>query len=207
MGLIKTAIISGAAVYGINQIAKTASNRHPNNGYNNGNPPRSESRHRYVAEDDQYYRGPSPRQLQDRDQRYADQYAEEWPGYAGPYAPPPPPPRRHLEADKSYGTEPSPYVPRAALEDQQQQQQQEQYYRFDTRGSPMPPPYNSSPPRQRGFVEQESDRYDAPQGSGSGRRDMVSALAQQAMSMGLGGGQNGKDRNEGKGGLLSSMFK
>ncbi|KAK5128944.1 hypothetical protein LTR85_000277 [Meristemomyces frigidus] len=203
MGLIKTAIISGAAVYGVNQIAKTAANRN-SNGYSSSSPPRSESRRPYYADEEQYYRATSPRQLRDREQRPAGQYAEEYYSNAGPYNPPPPPPRRYLEAEGSYGSDPSTYAPRTVQDDQQQQQHE--HYRYDTRGSPMPPPYNSGPQRQRGYVEPEQDMCDAPQGSGSSRRDLVGAFAQQDMGS-LGGGQKGKDGNDGKGGLLSSVFK
>lgn len=71
----------------------------------------------------------------------------------------------------------------------------------------MPPPYNSGPQRQRGYDEQEHDMYDPPQGSGSRRRDMISALAQQAMSMGVGGDQKGERSDVGKDGLLSNFSK
>jgi hypothetical protein len=87
MGLIKTAIMSGAAMYGVKQISKTAQNRSSTNNNNNnggggsgsgtrsGTPPSSYDQQHYPRDDD-YPRGLYPRQLRDRDSappRYSDQ--------------------------------------------------------------------------------------------------------------------------------------
>jgi hypothetical protein len=79
MGLIKTAIMSGAAMYGVKQISKTAqhcSSNSNNNNNNGGGSSGSGSRsgapsvsydQQYYPRDNDYPRGPHPRQLRDRD--------------------------------------------------------------------------------------------------------------------------------------------
>jgi hypothetical protein len=68
------------------------------------------------------------------------------------------------------------------------------------RSPSAPPPYSSGKRGQQGFVEAE-EVTDDPQAQQRGSRaDMVNMLAQQAMSMGLVGGKDGR-----KGDFLNSL--
>jgi hypothetical protein len=84
MGLIKTAIMSGAAMYSVNKISKAAQNHSSNNKNNNnsssgncggGGALPASYQQQYYPRDDNYPRGPS-RQVLDRGPtppRYSDQ--------------------------------------------------------------------------------------------------------------------------------------
>ena len=104
----------------------------------------------------------------------------------------------HLTDERSYDRHP--YYMQDSYDDLPQNN-----YVSNRRSSSAPAQQYWHQQRQQGFVEPE-DMYDPrqPQRGNGGRGDMINSLAQQAISMGLGGGK--KDKN-GNGEFLSSLMK
>ncbi|KIV87846.1 hypothetical protein PV11_03364 [Exophiala sideris] len=187
MGLIKTAMMSGAAIYGINRLAKTAEHRreHPlpsQNEYRDARPQyfdAPEQRGSYYPQQQSYgqekQRGQAPVLQFDGRRDYQDQsqplYLENNPASSLPWS----------YSDREYA-----------------------YAAENHRASPMgyneaPPHYQTSyaPPRsqrQSGFVQSEelSDSDFQHQRSSSGGAALLNTLAQQFMG-GEGGNNKGKD--------------
>jgi hypothetical protein len=190
MGLIKTAMMSGAAMYGVKQITKTAQARH-----DNPSPPRRE-----YPDDraDPYYSRPA---VEYRDQRYPDNRAREYqdreqnPGYQANYEP-----RQVMYSDDGY---PQPQYMQA----QNERRPQYESARY-MQSSSAPPSYSYDPNqyRQRGYVEPEPVMDDPRNSPRGGRADMMNMLAQQAMSMGMLGGKDGGKDGGKKNDLIQSFL-
>jgi hypothetical protein len=206
MGLIKTAMMSGAAMYGVKKLTE---GRGTNFGAQaqTASPPRRDPRREYYDQDDQYAASYDPSRRQD--------------AY--------PPPRR-LERGQQEGGYNQGEQRQCGDVQGDTYNQGEQRYRGDIQGDYVadkrpyyapdnPPEYSypaaprpqpsyapdgSSPYRPRGFVESR-ESIDSQQGPSGSRGDMVNMLAQQAMSMGVLGGKN-DDGRKGKGGLLGSLI-
>jgi len=198
MGLLKTAMMSGAAMYGVNKLAKTAQAHQSSTDYAAPPPPpprRSDNRrysdpYDYEAEG---YHDPPYRQIYgDRSfdrQNYASQDPWGAPGrdtYAGHYNPPPP--RRYVDGNLAN-------QPRTAyFEDPQR-------YRYDARAPSAPPAYENYDSRQRGFIEQQEIQDGDKQLPRSRSAEMIDSMemfAQQAMSNGRLGSQKGKNGMSGR---------
>ena len=190
MGLIKTAMMSGAAIYAVKQVANTAQSHN-----NNRAPPR------YDYSDRNYdSRGPQQMEFRDpesRSQRYSNaqeirgtQRSNEWE------------PRQplHLTDQRSFDQQPN------YMQDRDHDLPQ-YYYASNTRSLSAPAYAYQNQRRQQGFVEPESfDDPREPQRGNGGQADMVNLLAQQAMSMGLVGGKKGKKDKDSKGELLGGLM-
>lgn len=181
MGLIKTAIISGAAMYSAKQIAREAGRRYNNQQQakqqdrsRESSSPRGYARRDYdrgYYSDEEYYEPPPPRrgqrQLSDQPAYYKDAAFDR----AGP-----------TQADKQGG--PPPYRERPAeyLELPLRRRRPASY-------GDVPKNYYAPPQRrQRGFVEPyEVEEDQLAESSGSSRN----ALLQQAMQFAQGGGKEG----------------
>ena len=182
MGLIKTAMMSGAAIYGVSQLSKVAQSRNAT----------QQPRREYSDRD---YDSHRPRPLEFRDRDSQDQ--------------------RHVDArdlgdsDRMYNREPR---QRMYLEDQRPAERQAYYMPGQYDNQPQyeyastPPQYYSAQRGQQGFVEPEDTMDDPRAPQGGSRADVVNMLAQQAMSMGLVGGNKGKKDKGSKGDLLSSLM-
>lgn len=196
MGLIKTAMMSGAAMYGINKISKAAVESRNNN--NN-----TTSRHENSGRDyDQYYARPLESNNCQSDNRYL-------------------PSGRDMQNQTQYSTYyPNGPTQRLYLEGQAPQNGQQQYYAQDRLDSPpryeyagntrsvSAPPleFNHSPNGRRGYVEPEEVMGGPRESQGGNRTDMMSMLAQQAMSMGMMGSNTGQKDKKGKGDLIQSFL-
>ena len=189
MGLIKTAMMSGAAMYGINQLAKTAQSRQ-----SNPNPPRRE----YSERD---YDTTSGRPLEfrapdSRNQRYPDQTRDfQNPGRMSEGEPTQ---RLHLEDQHRFDRQP--YYTQACYNELPQYE-----YASNTRSSSAPSRSFWGQGQQRGFVEPEEVTSDSQEQQGGSRANMLNALAQQAMNMGLTNDKRGQRDKHSKGDLLGSL--
>lgn len=191
MGLIKTAMMSGAAIYGVNQLAKTAQSRN-----NNSQPPRYDY-------SDRSYDSRRPQLLEFRDsesrgQRYVNAQGVRSTQRSNDWEPRQP---LHLTDQRSFDQQP--YYMQEGDNDLPQY-----YYASNVRSPSAPAQYHRSQYGQQGFVEPEemNDPFVPQRGSG-GQADMVNALAQQAMSMGLVGDKKGKKDKDGQSDLLSSLIR
>jgi hypothetical protein len=196
MGIIKTAMMSGAAMYGINKLAQTAQTRGNNN---------SSNRAQYDRDGAYYSRGPSDRgdPYSGRTVEYRE-YRPEVRGSAG---------RDAASRDQGPGctNERGNYL---YLEDDYAYQGQPYYmdnrvcdqgqYAY-TGQARSPPQQKSSHNSQRGFVEPEEIMDDVREPQRGSRADMMNALAQQAMGVGLFGGDDQKNKGK-KGDMLKSLI-
>jgi hypothetical protein len=207
MGLIKTAIMSGAVMYGVKQISKTAQNRSSTNNNNNnggggsgsgtrsGTPPSSYDQQHYPRDDD-YPRGLYPRQLRDRDPappRYSDQ--EDY--YGLPQSRHTlSQPRRSIDQSAVYDNDDNngAYVP----EDDQQQTR----YISRSQGNPQ---FADVRQQQRGYMEPDEVMEEPRRFRTTGSMmDMMSMLSQQVPGLSATvQGHNGR----GKGSKLSRIFE
>ena len=186
MGLIKTAMMSGAAIYGINKIAQTAQAR--NN--NSSSPPR-----RDYAERDYDVQRQRPLEFRGRDSpdnRFVDsrdmqERSEQ--------------PRQRLYLQDQRPSERQAYYSQAQYEDYPQYE-----YASNMRSPSAPAQYYPSQRSQPGFVETESIMSDPRDAQGSDGAEMLNMLAQQAKNMGLVGGKKGKKDKDGKGDLMESLM-
>lgn len=189
MGLIKTAMMSGAAIYAVKQVANTAQSHH-----NNRAPPRYDY-------SDRSYDSRRPQQMEFRDpesrsQRYSNtqergiQRSNDWE------------PRQPLHLTDQRSFDQQPYYMQDGDDDLPQY-----YYASNTRSSSAPAYSYQNQRRQQGFVEPEG-MYDPrePQRGNGGQADMVNMLAQQAVSMGLVGGKKSKKDKDSKGDLRGSLM-
>jgi hypothetical protein len=157
MGLIKTAIMSGAAMYTVNKLAKTAQAHQSNTGYASPSPPilhRSDDR-RFSGyrdyEEDRYHNLPH-RQVQDDrsfdSQGYAQQDAWGIPNRdtsANHFNPPPPPHRHYFDGNPTD-------QPNTTYSHQERKIPQR--YQYAPGAPSAPPTYEYYDSRQRGFSEQ-----------------------------------------------------
>jgi len=204
MGIIKTAMMSGAAMYGVHEISKGVERRH--------------SSQQSYSQPQQQYRdyqpqGPAPRQLASQDYQYQYQERE-----VNDYDQTSPPPyyRRMISEQPAYNEDAN--FQNGGYRQQPPQQQymyEEQNDQFPGPSYQRAPPYQrAGPPRyagpgqgppehygvqqQRGFVE-PYPVDDPQQGSSScrrGRNGLVSQAVQFASSQ---GGSLVGGRNRGKG--------
>ena len=192
MGLIKTAMMSGAAMYGVNQLAKTAQNRN-----NNPPPPRREYNDRDY---ESYYSRPleyRERDPRDRSNGQPEDMRERRFDAS---------PRRRLYLDEQhpsdYGYDPY-YMPA-----QYDNRPHSQEYASSVRPASAPRQYYVGQRQGQGFVEPEELIDDSREPQGSTRANMVNVLAQGVMGMdsSLGGGKKGKKAKDSKGDLLGSLM-
>jgi hypothetical protein len=191
MGLIKTAMMSGAAIYGVNQLAKTAQSRN-----NNAPPPRYDYSDRNC--DSRHVQPMEFRDPESRGQRCVNaqgvqgtQRSNEWE------------PRQTLHLTDQRSFDQQPYYMQEGHNDLPQY-----YYASNVRSPSASAQNHWNQRQQQGFVERESmDDSRGPQSGNGGRADMINALAQQAMSMGLVGGKNGKKDKDSNGDLLGSLIR
>jgi len=203
MGLLKTAMMSGAAMYGVNKLAKTAQAHQSNTGYADPPPPpprRSDNRRYsgpYDYEAEGYHDHPYRQTYDDRPydrQNYASQDPWGPPSrdtYAGHYNPPPP--RRYVDENPAHQTR------MAYSEDPQR-------YRYDARAPSAPPAYENYDSRQRGFIERQEIQDSGKQLPRSRSAEMIDSMgmfAQQALNNSRLGSQDGKN---GKVGDLINSF-
>ena len=191
MGLIKTAMMSGAAVYAVKQVANTAQSRN-----NNSQPPRYRDDYSDRVYDTSRHQQMDFRYPESRSQRYSNtqergtQRSNDWE------------PRQPLHITDQRSFDQQPYYVQEGDNDLPQY-----YYTANTRSSSAPAYSYQNQHRQQGFVESEEtyDPRELQRGRG-GQADMVNMLAQQAISMGLVGGRKGKKDKDSKGDLLSSLI-
>lgn len=186
MGLIKTAMMSGAAIYGINRLAKTAEHRreHPLPSQNDYRDPRPRYLDAPEARGSYYPQQQSDSQGHDRGQVQGLQFDD----------------RRAYQPSQPLYLENNP----AAQLPWGYSDREYAYAAEDHRASPMgykeaPPQYQNSyaprgPQRQSGFVQSEelSDSDFQTHGSSSGSGALLNTLAQQFMG-GDGGSNKAKD--------------
>lgn len=187
MGVIKTAMMSGAAMYGVKKF--TEGQRGSNFG-TQAPPPPQQQRREYYDQDDQY-----------------DGY------HSSRYQDPRPPPRRLERGQQEGGYNQEEQRPRRDVQGEYVPDKRPYYatdnppeysYPAAPRDQPAYAPNGSGPYRPRGYVESR-ESFDTQQGSSGSRGDMVNMLAQQAMNMGVLGGRH-EDAGKGKGGLLGSLI-
>ena len=190
MGIIKTAMMSGVAIYGVKQLAQTAQTHN-----NNRQAPR------YDHSDRSSDRNYDPRRVQPMEFRDPDPESQRYVNGQGAQRSNEWEPRQPLHLTDERSLDRQPYYMQDGYDELPQYQ-----YTSNRRSSSAPAQnYQYYQQRQQGFVE-PGDMYDPrePQRGNGGRGDMINSLAQQAMSMGLGGGK--KDKN-GSGDFLSGLMK
>ncbi|KAK5046464.1 hypothetical protein LTR84_008267 [Exophiala bonariae] len=198
MGILKTAMMSGAAMYGIKQVAKAAESH----GSNNKNS--MSSRRDYSDRDyDQYYSRPDENSNRQMNHRYLPQARDmqDRTQYNPAYSNNESRQRIYLE-DQAYNTG-------LQYSDQEWTENRPQYaYATNMRSASAPPPQytRQNQNRQQGFVEPEEMMDDPRDLQGGNRADMMNMLAQQAMSMGLMGGKSGQKDKKGKGNLIRDLM-
>jgi hypothetical protein len=154
MCLIKTAIISGAAMYGVNKLAKTAQAHQSNTGYAPSPPRRRSDEHRdvdYFDHETESYRDHSHGQTQGRRQRGSQHDASQdyweplsWNNPADPYDSPRRTRSRYLEGDSTE----HPDVDNSASHGQDWRQ-----YQYVPRAPSAPPSYDLYSSSRRYFSE------------------------------------------------------
>lgn len=197
MGLIKTAIMSDVAMYGINQISKAAArSRNSDTGSSRGSPYRDYEQHypRAVESNNRCYADnrylSSSRDTQDQ-ARFSSYYTNEltWRLYLEGQA-------LHNGAQQYYDKEQLDSPPRYE-------------YPGNTRSTSAPPlQFNYSSNRQRGFMEPEETMGDPREPQGADRpADNMNMFAQQAMDMGLEGNNSGGKDKKTRGDLVQSLMR
>lgn len=227
MGIIKTAMMSGAAMYGIKQVTKAAESRH------NNPSPRHDQSDRGYNDQQQYYsnsrpiegggggnntndnRRPDTRYLPSREMQDRGQY-QDYSSYNNnntnnnnnnsprqrAYIEGPAPPYSQSQSNY-YDQDPYDRRPEYEYAGESTRSMRPAYQGYEYGG-------NSSR-RQQGFVEPEEagdDDTSRGGGGGSGMDGMMGMLAQQAKGMGLmgqNGGRGGKEKG-GKGDLMKNLL-
>ncbi|KPI40638.1 uncharacterized protein AB675_10857 [Cyphellophora attinorum] len=215
MGIIKTAMLSGVAIYGVNQIAKTAQNR----GNHSNNAPAHRRDYSYDRSpplqplDRRQHSSSNTRDLPDADvydypshnSQQRQRFRLEDPQQHYQRSPPADQRAYHHNDDSNY--DPARPRNRSVYNDD---------YAYTSGRSPSAPPQYS--PRhadnryQAGFIEDDEVSYDPRglQGSSSGgsKADLLNGLMQQAMGSELigGGGKGKKGKDGGKGQLLAGLM-
>ena len=221
MGLIKTAIMTGGGLYAVNKIAKTAERRY------DSRPQQAASNNQYAArsndqQDARTFRFPSDSQ-QDPQSRQAQPQYQSRDMYNDSRNEYPPQQPYYLANDNAYGPLPHGYLENSSS-------QRAYPWEVPTREyMPASPPY--APRQQMGFVEHEDQAYDQPQRRSPRQpvgyvvpedRDYdqpqqrsggtpLPAFAQQALSMAMAAGAQGKRGKKGDGNakgaeLLAGLF-
>jgi hypothetical protein len=182
MGILKTAMMSGAAMYGMKKITETRSVRAAAPA---PPPPSLPTRREYYGQEDQYFPGhqeyhplhssSSPRRLQGR-QEAAEYYKEDQ--------------RQDVPNSQTYYTRDNP---------------PDYEYPLSRTSQPAYPSDGPSRYRPRGFVEPDEAFDREPSSGQSNRGDMMNNLLQQAMSSGILSAKDGQ-KGQGKGDLLKSLM-
>lgn len=199
MGIIKTAMMSGAAMYRINKLAQTAQNRGNNQSSSRGQSDRDEHYYARGPSDrgDSYYgrpveyneyrpegRGGAARDAQSRVQ--GPVYMKE--------------PGRYLYLEDDYVNQGQPYYMETGYRDEGPYS-----YAGQARSPSRPSQYTSSQDTPRGFVEPEESMDNLQRPQRGSKADMMNALAQQAMSMGFFSGNDQKSEGK-KGDMLKKLI-
>jgi hypothetical protein len=198
MGLIKTAMMSGAAIYGINKLSKAAAQSRDNNDNSNTSSRREYSDREY----DQYHSQPLESSNRHADDRYLpssrDMQNPNQAQYPGHYTNEPTQ-RFYLEEQ----------APQQSYNGQETLENPPQYaYAASSRSaSASPLQFNYSANRQRGFVEREDGMGESRESQRGTGADMIERFAQQAMNMGMMGGSSGQKDKQGKADLIQSLMR
>ncbi|KAK3618115.1 hypothetical protein LTR56_006740 [Elasticomyces elasticus] len=196
MGIIKTAMMSGVAIYGVKQLSHVAAERRPASAPFNGN------RRDMQYERDLQYESSAPyqqyrRQLPPQESTF---YEEEY------SRPAPPPPQRRQQQQRTLDQHPAQAGGAAAYYHPDGPSQQQEYRRVVPDCDPQPPTYARSQDGQRGFVEPD-EQYESDFGNSSGghRDALFSQAANFLQSRGGRGGEGSRSRpvRELLGGLMN----
>ncbi|KAK4973710.1 hypothetical protein LTR97_000357 [Elasticomyces elasticus] len=196
MGIIKTAMMSGVAIYGVKQLSHVAAERRPASAPSNGN------RRDMQYERDLQYESSAPyqqyrRQLPPQESTF---YEEEY------SRPAPPPPQRRQQQQRTLDQHPAQAGGAAAYYHPDGPSQQQEYRRVVPDCDPQPPTYARSQDGQRGFVEPD-EQYESDFGNSSGghRDALFSQAANFLQSRGGRGGEGSRSRpvRELLGGLMN----
>ncbi|KAK3619204.1 hypothetical protein LTR56_022639 [Elasticomyces elasticus] len=231
MGIIKTAMMSGVAIYGVKQLSHVAAERRPASAPSNGNrrdmqyerdlqyessAPYQQYRRQLPPQESTFYEeeysrpAPPPPQRCQQQQRTLDQHPAQAGGAAAYYHSDGKQPaydqRQPQYAYQNNGNQQQPQNPFQNDGYQPGPSQQQEYRRMVPDCDPQPPTYARSQDGQRGFVEPD-EQYESDFGNSSGghRDALFSQAANFLQSRGGRGGEGSRSRpvRELLGGLMN----